>query len=137
MGRKHCWKRRNCSFSHSVFKKLVSYGRQKVSLCGNGLNIVSMLLVSSHSIGSSYFCKETAETFTLTAIFQPIINQSLVLTTLLEKRVPLTLQKNEKDHITSMLYFPCHLFFLSSAKLPHLSLIHFVSYKNSQFEQVW
>ena len=26
------------SFSHSVFKRLVSQGRQKVSLCGNGLN---------------------------------------------------------------------------------------------------
>ena len=25
------------SFSHSVFKRLVSQGRQKVSLCGNGL----------------------------------------------------------------------------------------------------
>ena len=45
-GRKHCRKRRNCllqgktsnfSFSHSVFEKLVSQGRQKVSLCGNGL----------------------------------------------------------------------------------------------------
>ena len=29
----------NFSFSHSVFKRLVSQGRQKVSLCGNGLNI--------------------------------------------------------------------------------------------------
>ena len=44
MGRKHCGKRRNCSlpaispFTHSVFKRLVSQGRQKVSLCGNGLN---------------------------------------------------------------------------------------------------
>ena len=37
MGRKHCGKRRNFSFSHSVFKRLVSHGRQKVSLCGNGL----------------------------------------------------------------------------------------------------
>ena len=27
----------NFSFSHSVFKRLVSRGRQKVSLCGNGL----------------------------------------------------------------------------------------------------
>ena len=43
--RKHCGKRRNCSsraispFSHSVFKRLVSQGRQKVSLCGNGLSL--------------------------------------------------------------------------------------------------
>ena len=27
----------NFSFSHSVFKRFVSQGRQKVSLCGNGL----------------------------------------------------------------------------------------------------
>ena len=42
MGRKHCGKRRNCSLRAippfpSVFKRLVSQGRQKVSLCGNGL----------------------------------------------------------------------------------------------------
>ena len=41
--RKH-WKKEkllvtsNFSFSHSVFKELVSQGRQKASLCGNGLN---------------------------------------------------------------------------------------------------
>ena len=28
----------NFSFSHSVFKRFVSQGRQKVSLCGNGLS---------------------------------------------------------------------------------------------------
>ena len=28
----------NFSFSHSVFKRLVSQGHQKVSLCGNRLN---------------------------------------------------------------------------------------------------
>ena len=28
----------NFSFSYSVFKRLVSQGRQKVTLCGNGLN---------------------------------------------------------------------------------------------------
>ena len=30
----------NFSFSDSAFKRLVSQGRQKVSLCGNGLNVV-------------------------------------------------------------------------------------------------
>ena len=41
--RKHCGKKEkllvtsNFSFSHSVFKRLVSQGRQKASLCGNGL----------------------------------------------------------------------------------------------------
>ena len=41
MGRKHCGKRRkpNFSFSHGVFKRLVSQGRQKASLCGNGLTL--------------------------------------------------------------------------------------------------
>ena len=29
----------NFSFSHSVFKRLVSQGRQKVSLCWNGLTL--------------------------------------------------------------------------------------------------
>ena len=29
----------NFSFSHSVFKRIVSQGRQKVSLCGNGLTL--------------------------------------------------------------------------------------------------
>ena len=38
-GRKHCGKRSNFPFSHSVFKRPVSQGRQKVSLCGNGLNL--------------------------------------------------------------------------------------------------
>ena len=43
-GRKHCGEkekllvRSNFSFSHSVFKRLLSQGHQKVSLCGNGLN---------------------------------------------------------------------------------------------------
>ena len=31
----------NFSFSHSVFERLVSKGRQKVSLCGNGLNNIN------------------------------------------------------------------------------------------------
>ena len=30
----------NFSFSHSVFKRPVSHGRQKVSLCGNGLTFL-------------------------------------------------------------------------------------------------
>ena len=30
----------NSSFSHCVFKRLVSQGRQKVLLCGNGLNCI-------------------------------------------------------------------------------------------------
>ena len=29
----------NCSFSHNVFKRLLSQTRQQVSLCGNGLNV--------------------------------------------------------------------------------------------------
>ena len=42
---KICWKKEkllltsNFSFSHSVFKRLVSQGCQKVSLCGNGLTL--------------------------------------------------------------------------------------------------
>ena len=35
------------SFSHSVFKRLVSQGRQKASLCGNGLNLVQAKILLS------------------------------------------------------------------------------------------
>ena len=43
-------------FSHSVFKRLVSQGRQKVSLCGNGL--MTFLVVFQLYCGSqcSYPC---------------------------------------------------------------------------------
>ena len=48
MGRKHCGKRRNCLLQAispflSVFKTPVSQGRQKVSLCGNGLRKVWLM----------------------------------------------------------------------------------------------
>ena len=33
----------NFSFSHSVFKRLVSQGHQKASLCGNGLKVLNLL----------------------------------------------------------------------------------------------
>ena len=50
-GRKHWEKEKlvitsSFSFSHSVFKRLVSQGRQKVSLCGNGL--IMTIFSSSH-----------------------------------------------------------------------------------------
>ena len=37
----------NFSFSHSVFKRLVSQGRQKMSLCGNGLTAQCRLLMAT------------------------------------------------------------------------------------------
>ena len=40
----------NFSFSHSVFIKLVSQGRQKVSLCGNGLMFVTRLVITIEKI---------------------------------------------------------------------------------------
>ena len=43
----------NFSFSHSVFKRLVSQGRLKVSLCGNGLILLdsfTFLLTLNHTI---------------------------------------------------------------------------------------
>ena len=45
----------NFSFSHSVFKSLVSQGRQKVSLCGNGLKneyYSASKNVLQHTVGS-------------------------------------------------------------------------------------
>ena len=50
MGRKHCGKRRNCSlraispFPTVFSKRLVSQGRQKVSLCGNGLSEIDCVI---------------------------------------------------------------------------------------------
>ena len=47
-GKKTLWEKEkllitsNFSFSHSVFKRLVSQGRQKVSLCGNGLSAYTL-----------------------------------------------------------------------------------------------
>ena len=44
-GKKTLWEKEkllvtsNFSFSHCVFKRFVSQGRQKVSLCGNGLTL--------------------------------------------------------------------------------------------------
>ena len=46
----------NFSFSHSVFKKLVSQGRQKVSLCGNGL--ILFLLTTVPCFDSGYVGKQ-------------------------------------------------------------------------------
>ena len=47
-GKKTLWEKEkllvtsNFSFSHCVFKRLVSQRRQKVSLCGNGLTLYQM-----------------------------------------------------------------------------------------------
>ena len=57
MGRKHWEKDKllitsNFSFSHSVLKRLVSQGHQKVSLCGNGLKrafAVKVKMADEHS----------------------------------------------------------------------------------------
>ena len=57
MGRKHCGEKEkllitsNFSFSHSVFKRLVSQGCQKVLLCGNGLTMgISLTYLTGYSI---------------------------------------------------------------------------------------
>ena len=45
----------NFSFSHSVFKRLVSQGRQKVSLSGNGLITIQSLKTSLENAGNQHF----------------------------------------------------------------------------------
>ena len=40
----------NISFSHSVFKRLVCLGRQKVSLCGNGLSVLGINLFQHYRL---------------------------------------------------------------------------------------
>ena len=53
-GQKTLWEKEkllvtsNFSFSHSVFKRLVSQGRQKASLCGNGLNTKKNIKLDRH-----------------------------------------------------------------------------------------
>ena len=64
IGRKHCGKTlwvkekllvtSNFSFTHSVSQRLVSLGRQKVSLCGNGLTITLTF------VSIDLFCGECA-----------------------------------------------------------------------------
>ena len=56
--RKHCGKRRNCSWRAispfpSVFKRLVSQRRQKVSLCGNGLKCYLPVEKTNFKIGQN------------------------------------------------------------------------------------
>ena len=61
----------NFSFSHSVFKRLVSQGRQKVSLCGNGLK---KLIVAPHKRRYyilNRFLKSPMEATILFAGFRP------------------------------------------------------------------
>ena len=61
-GGKHCGKRRNSSLRAislfpSVFKKLVSQGHHKVSLCGNGLTMHLEFLV--HVFRTIFFQNQT------------------------------------------------------------------------------
>ena len=80
MGRKTLWEKEkllvssNFSFSHSVFKRLVSQGRQKVSLCGNGLMYNPKQLWHGK--------KETSEKIVVTSIFYFFHNVFLSLLTL-------------------------------------------------------
>ena len=45
----------NFSFSHSVFKRLVSQGRQKESLCGNGLKKEIIILATLNFSSANAF----------------------------------------------------------------------------------
>ena len=46
----------NISFSHSVFKRLVYQGHQKVSLCGNGLTVTgNYFFAGKSSLGVALF----------------------------------------------------------------------------------
>ena len=58
-GKKTLWEKEkllitsNFSFSDSVFKRLVSQGRQKVSLCGNGLWKTKEKITMYHSTSNT------------------------------------------------------------------------------------
>ena len=49
----------NFSFSHSVFNRLVSQGRQKVSLCGNGLTVKVIAAVSDAHVSPGFLTPVT------------------------------------------------------------------------------
>ena len=56
----------NFSFSHSVFKRLVSQGRQKVSLCGNGLK----LLLFTYGFGYIWIVQDVGDSDLFLASFR-------------------------------------------------------------------
>ena len=79
-GRKTLWEKEklfftsNFSFTHSVFKRLLSEGRQKVSLCGNELNMSQFSVFVFESVENiSRKRKDNAE-------YQPFIPFKLDLT---------------------------------------------------------
>ena len=86
-GKKTLWEKEKLlvtsifSFSHNVFKRLVSQGHQKVSLCGNGLN--SKLIVTKAQKTS--FEKER---MLVTSIFSfPTSSSEITFLGLLKQRI--------------------------------------------------
>ena len=55
----------NFCFSHSVFKRLVSQGRQKVSLCGNGLKLLPFTKQFLHYMDSGLFVESLTHYHTI------------------------------------------------------------------------
>ena len=97
----------NFSFSHSVFKRLVSQGRQKVSLCGNGLSGIceNIYWWCSQNENFDFSPKETyKKIFCLFHAFNPFPNKHWFLhvcsTNLLK-----TQWEKEKLLVTSNFFF--------------------------------
>ena len=100
MVRKHCGKRRNMrifSFSQSVYKRLDSQGRQKVSLCGNGLRV------------AFYYSRKNISSFQKTP-FNPFPNNPLFLPVYSSSPFK-TLWEKEKLLVTSNFSFSNSVFY--------------------------
>ena len=62
----------NFSFAHSVFKRLVSQGRQKVSLCGNGLKTFNFFQNQTNGFVSPVRIKQRSYEQTIKDLFIPL-----------------------------------------------------------------
>ena len=81
----------NLSFSHYVFKRLLSQARQKVSLCGNGLKFVCVFFIKK-----KFKCKHS---FQLMELLFKITKSKTMFSTL-----PKT---NYSSHICLVVMKPC------------------------------
>ena len=120
MGRKHCGKKgkflimSNFSFSHSVFKRLVSQGLQKASLSGNGLRVQTMDMKMN---------------------VYPL-KHNVALSCPSERRLLKSYWEKKKILITSIFSFSHNVFNLIQDKCCHLGHLKFVIYQCFQFGPV-
>ena len=136
----------NFFFSHNVFKRLVSQGRQKVPLCGNGLNhilwklgLIHLQKLSTHVGLPSLHRLSWGQTFSLSinfhyskgpfyiliqCIVKTFTKQSQLLTSLRKKPFENISEKEKMLVIQNFLLFP-QWFLPSKNKFQIFSSIYF------------